>query len=122
MVDVHANTVTVSFKLAGLASGRTVYVGFTGNAEVTMESVNNGGHHPPADNKSADMPLTLGGYVPASRNGSITGTFAPAAALPSAADVGSPPGQHAVLRSVLVTGTLTEAPDGLSLSVTAYWP
>jgi hypothetical protein len=72
--SVSGNSLTVSFKAAGLGNISTVDFTLTGTVDVSSRCYNRGGNKPQADNKQETIAVDQSGSFPV-RNGSTTGSF-----------------------------------------------
>ena len=71
---VSGNTLTVTFKAAGLGNAEGATFNLTGNVEVFSRCYNHGGNKPQADNKQETIAVNQTQTFPV-RNGQTTGSF-----------------------------------------------
>lgn len=107
-LSVSGNSLTISFKAAGLGSVQTAHFELSGSVDVFSRCYNRGGNKPQADNKQETIPVSAATDFGV-RNGSVTGSFT----LTPLSTLDCPGNQIVVIESVTYDLTLT-GPSGLT--------
>ena len=109
-LTVSGNTLTVSFKAAGLGSVQTAHFELSGSVDVFSRCYNRGGNKPQADNKQETIAVSAANDFGV-RNGSVSGSFS----ITPLSTLTCPGNQRVVIESVTYDLTLT-GPSGLTAS------
>ncbi len=109
---VSGNSLTVTFKAAGLGNGPYAEFSLTGSVDVFSRCYNRGGNKPQADNKQETISVNQTQLFPVS-NGQTTGSFT----VTPLSTLTCPGNQRVVIESVSFDLTLT-GPGGITAHIT----